>query len=56
MTNRVPLARPQRRPRPIFSPEALQLFVKLEAMADQDSNEYKTGSKRLATMLNLGDA
>ena len=56
MTNRTIISRPLRRPRPQFSPEALELFVKLEAMADQDSHEFKTGSKKLAAMLHLGDA
>jgi hypothetical protein len=54
MTNRTIIARPLRRPRPQFSAEVLELFAKLESMVDQDSHEFKTGSKRLAAMLHLG--
>jgi hypothetical protein len=34
--------------------EALQLFAKLEAVVDQDSQVFKDGSKRLAAVLGLG--
>jgi len=52
MTNRTIISRPPRRPQ--FSLEALQLFAKLETIVEQDSHEFKVGSKKLAALLGLG--
>jgi hypothetical protein len=51
-TNRTRITRPPRRPS--FSAEAIELFCALEHMS-QDSAEFKSGSKRLADILGLGE-
>ena len=49
-TNRTRIVRPLRQPK--FSDEALELFAQLEHLS-QDSEQFKSGSKRLASMLGL---
>jgi hypothetical protein len=39
---------------PRFAPEAIALFAELEAYTDQDSQRFREGSKRLASLLGLG--